>query len=337
MSVDVFLTGGSGFLGQHIISRLIADGHTVRALARSPQAAQRVTRAGARPVRGDLTDLVDPDPATTTWLSELRGSDAVIHAAAYMEFWGPDAEFERANHRPTMALHTAAAAADVKRFVLISAALVSTDGRREPEVVDETTRTGRSILAYGRVKLATEQALSNETTPGMALVILRPPFIWGLGMATIGQFAAAIEAGQFAWIDEGRHIMDFVHVDNVAAASSAALTKGRDRGIYYITDGTPSPIRDFLGPLLDTQGIDTSTTCSVPLGIATPIARVLDGTARLLRRRTAPPLTNWLIAFMGRNRSYDITSARNELDYRPEVSLTAGLDEMRAEAADKVG
>ena len=48
--MDIFLTGGSGFAGQHFITRLVADGHTVWALARSPEAAQRVAQAGATPV-----------------------------------------------------------------------------------------------------------------------------------------------------------------------------------------------------------------------------------------------------------------------------------------------
>jgi nucleoside-diphosphate-sugar epimerase len=67
--------------------------------------------------------------------------------------------------------------------------------------------------------------------------------------------------------------------------------------------------------------------------IAAPAARVLDRTAWVLRRRTAPPLTNWLIAFLGRDRSYDITRACADLGYRPGVSLAAGLDEMRMSAS----
>jgi len=72
----------------------------------------------------------------------------------------------------------AAAAAGVKRFVLISAAAVSTDGRRGPAIVDEATPARRPITAYGRVKLSAEQALANADSPGTTLVILRPPLIW---------------------------------------------------------------------------------------------------------------------------------------------------------------
>jgi len=286
-------------------------------------------------VHGDLADLARPDPGAAgptrpaTWLTALDGCDAVLHSAARMEFWGPDAGFERDNLRPSVALFNAAAAAGVKRFVLISAAAVSTDGRRGPAIVDEATPARRPITAYGRVKLSAEQALANADSPGTTLVILRPPLIWGAGMTSVEEMAALAAAGRFAWIDQGRHVMDFVHVDNLAAAAATALDRGRDRGIYYITDGTPTPIRDFFTPLLATQGVDVSRARSVPSGIAAPTARVLDRTARLLRRRAAPPLTNWLIAFLGHDRSYDISSARADLGYRPGVSLAAGLDEMR--------
>ncbi|WP_433701177.1 NAD-dependent epimerase/dehydratase family protein [Nocardiopsis sp. CA-288880] len=339
--MDIFLTGGSGFVGQHTITRLIADGHAVWALARSPEAAQRVERAGATPVPGDLADLRGPDhrsggaPTGTPrpapdWLAVLDRCGAVIHSAARMEFWGPDAGFERDNHRPTVALFSAAASAGVERFVLISAAAVSTDRRRTPEVVSEETPTGRPIIAYGRVKLATERALARTATPGMTLVTLRPPFIWGRGMTTLRDSAAAAAAGQFAWIDGGRHVMDFVHVDNLAAATAAALSRGRDRGVYYVTDGAPMPIRDFFTQVLETAGADVSGARSVPLAVASPVAGVLDRTWRLLRRPTPPPLYDWMIAIMGRDRSYDITRARAELDYRPGVSFSAGLDGLRA-------
>ncbi|MBN6033497.1 NAD(P)-dependent oxidoreductase [Amycolatopsis sp. 195334CR] len=324
--MDIFLTGGSGFAGKHLISRLIADGHTVWALARGPEAARRVERAGATPVLGDLADFHSGE--APAWTAALDRCAAVIHAAARMEFWGPDAGFERDNHLPTVALFRASAAAGVQRFVLISAAAVSTDRRGKPAVVDEATPTGRPIIAYGRVKLATERALARTTTPGMTLVTLRPPFIWGRGMTTMREAAA----GQFAWIDHGRHVMDFVHVGNLASATAAALTRGKDRGVYYVTDGTPMPIRDFFTALLKTMGADVSRARSFPLAVASPVAGVLDRVWRLARRPTPPPLTNWLVAIMGRDRSYDITRARAELGYRPEVTVDAGMAELHETA-----
>ena len=324
--MKIFVTGGSGFVGQHLMRRLTGEGHAVLALARSAYAAGLIRAAGGEAVLGDLADLT-PGGAPPRWTSVLNGCDAVIHVAARMEFWGPDAGFRRDNHVPTVALHEAAAAAGVGRFVLISAASVST-GSQRAAVADENTDDGRPNTAYSRVKLATEQALLSADTPTMDTVVLRPPFIWGAGMTTVTELADLARAGGWTWIDQGRHVMDFIHVCNLAEAAELALTRGRPGGIYYITDATPMPIRDFMTPLLATQGVDVSQARSVPLGVAAPLAAMLDGGARLLRRPKAPMLTNWLVTFLGHDRSYDITAARRDLGYTPDVTVAQGLTEM---------
>lgn len=327
----VFLTGGSGFVGQHLIHKLRAEGHSVLALARSTASAQRVTDAGAQPVRGDLAELTGRGDRAVpaAWLDHLHNVDAVVHAAARMEFWGNDAGFRADNHDPTVALHAAAARAGVSRFVLISAASVSS-GSQRAAVVDENTDNGTPNIAYSRVKLATENALRQTASPGMTLVILRPPFIWGAGMTTTAEMAEAAGEGRFVWIDGGRHIMDFVHVDNLADAVVLALTRGRHGACYYVTDGTPMPIRDYLTPLLATQGVDVAASRSIPRALAAPIAALMDRAARLLGRRSPPPLTNWLITIMARDRAYDISAARADLGYQPRISLDAGIQDMAA-------
>ena len=323
--MHIFVTGGSGFVGQHLVRRLVRAGHEVRALARADSAADLVARVGAEPVFGDLADLVNGTPPQ--WTSALRGIDAVVHGAAYMAFWGRDDMFRRTNLDPTVAFHQAAASAAVPRFVLISAASVSSGTQRAP-VVDERTAEGRPNVAYSRIKLETERILLSAVTPTMTTVALRPPFIWGAGMSTLDDFVAAVETGRFSWIDNGRRTVDFVHVDNLAEAAYLALTAGRAGRTYYVTDGTPMPARDFFTPLLATRGIDVSAARSVPLAVAAPLGALLEAGARLLRRPEPPMLTNWITTFMGRDRSYDITAARTELGYRPAVNLTDGLAEM---------
>jgi nucleoside-diphosphate-sugar epimerase len=333
----IFMTGGSGFVGQHLLRRLSGEGHAVLALARSANAAGLIRAAGGEAALGDLADLT-PGGAPPRWTSVLNGCDAVIHVAARMEFWGPDAGFRRDNHVPTVALHEAAAAAGVGRFVLLGAASVSS-GSQRAAVVDENTDDGRPNNAYSRVKLATEQALLSAYTPTMDTVVLRPPFIWGAGMTTVTELADLARAGGWTWIDQGRHVMDFIHVCNLAEAAELALTRGRPGGIYYVTDAAPMSIRDFMTPLLATQGLDVSQARSVPLGIAAPLAAMLDGGARLMRRPKPPMLTNWLVTFLGHDRSYDITAARRDLGYTPYVDLAQGLTEMSAAhtAADRTG
>src|SRR4051794_19210113 len=104
-----FVTGGSGFLGRHLLTYLKAAGVSVRALARSDSAAALVKELGAEPAKGDLNDLAGLEAG-------MAGCDVVIHAAASTREWGPYSEFYEANVQGTQNVLTAAQKAGVRRF-----------------------------------------------------------------------------------------------------------------------------------------------------------------------------------------------------------------------------
>ena len=78
--MTVFVTGGSGIVGRSLVSRLIAEGTPVRALARSAESAGDLRSLGAEPIVGDLSDV----PAL---LAGMRGTDAVFHVAGLNAMW----------------------------------------------------------------------------------------------------------------------------------------------------------------------------------------------------------------------------------------------------------
>lgn len=86
--MKTLVTGGSGFVGEHLVRRLAADGHTVLALARSATSVEKVRALGATPLTGDLDR---PDEF------DLPAVDAVVHAAAYFRFAGSRAADFRSN------------------------------------------------------------------------------------------------------------------------------------------------------------------------------------------------------------------------------------------------
>jgi nucleoside-diphosphate-sugar epimerase len=142
---------------------------------------------------------------------------------------------------------------------------------------------------------------------------------------TLQGFVDAVEAGRFSWIDGGRHTVDFCHVENLAHATTLALTRGEHGLVCYVTDNSPRPARKFFTPLLATRGIDVSGVRSYPRAIASPLATLMQTIAEVRRSATAPPLTQWIISFMGRDRSYDITRARTGLGYAPVITVDEGL------------
>lgn len=85
-----FVTGGSGFIGGSLIRRLVKDGSTVRALARSDESERTVAELGAEPVRGDLGD-------TDSIAAGAEGCEIAFHLAAHLGDYGPWEEFERGN------------------------------------------------------------------------------------------------------------------------------------------------------------------------------------------------------------------------------------------------
>ena len=124
------MTGGSGFIGGRLIERLVSEGRQVRALARSPAAAERVAALGAEPVRGELAEV-------SAMRAGAEGCDWAFHAAAMVGDWGTPEEFERGNVTGTRNALEACTQAGVRRFVHVGteAALMAGDPLVE---VDET-------------------------------------------------------------------------------------------------------------------------------------------------------------------------------------------------------
>ena len=107
------VTGGTGFVGSHLIERLVADGMNVRALIRRDSDRAGMLALGADAVRGNLDDAESLTRA-------CRDVDIVYHAAARVEIVGSEADFMRTTVEGTRRLCEAAAAANVKRFVYVS-------------------------------------------------------------------------------------------------------------------------------------------------------------------------------------------------------------------------
>lgn len=108
--MNLFVTGGSGFLGKQLLIRLGKTEHKVAALARSSTSSKIIEDLGATPVKGDLNDI-------QKWKHHLNGLDALIHCAAPVEFWGPWKKFEHDIVDATVDLVEAAA----KQGVLLNA------------------------------------------------------------------------------------------------------------------------------------------------------------------------------------------------------------------------
>src|SRR5438132_622700 len=146
----VFVTGGSGFIGQRLIDRLHVEGHRVRALARSPAAAERVRARGAEAVEGDLADLA-------AMRSGAQGCELAFHAAATLGDWGAPEEFERGNVEGTNNVLRACAQAGVRRFVHVGTEAALLAGEPLIEVDETAPLRPDSPALYSATKARAEE------------------------------------------------------------------------------------------------------------------------------------------------------------------------------------
>ncbi|MFI7347256.1 NAD-dependent epimerase/dehydratase family protein [Streptomyces sp. NPDC049936] len=300
---QVFVTGGSGFIGRALVRRLIGEGHSVRGLVRSAVAADKIAALGAEPVRGELTEA-------STWQDAVVGSEVLFHLAAETDITADRERQERVTVGGARAAVAAARAAGVPRFVHCGSEAALLAG--EPLVESDETAPLRpdSEAAYCAVKAMAERIVLDANAPNFAAVSIRPRFVWGPESILTEGLVAAAKAGQFAWIDGGRHTTDVTYVDNAVEGLMLGWQHGRPGQAYFVTDRQRIVLREFLETLFALYHVNT------------PIPE-LDAESAT---REVPVPARW---FLGQPCLLRTDKAVAELGYQPVVTHAAGFDAIK--------
>ena len=196
--MTVLVTGGTGFVGPHVVHALRARELPVRALVREPKRAARLAAWGVELVPGDITD-------PTSLRAACAGVDAVVHLVAVIK--GSRADFERVMEQGTRNVVAAAQDAGVRRFLLASAL-----------GLDERTR---DAVPYFAAKWEMEQAVQGS---GLEHVIFRPSFVFGRDGGVLPTF---VRLARFApvtpIVGPGTQRLQPIWVEDVAAYFAEAI------------------------------------------------------------------------------------------------------------------
>ncbi|MES2937886.1 MAG: NAD-dependent epimerase/dehydratase family protein [Pseudomonadota bacterium] len=321
-STAAFVTGGSGFLGGHLIEALARHGVPVRALARSQDSAARVRARGAEPALGDLDDV-------SVLRAAMRGCGTVFHAAA----WLPDHDRDRAwrvNVRGTANILAAARAAGVRRVVYVSGTGV-TIGSGPVVDWDEARGRGKPVGVLSASRIRCEEVVEADP-PDLEKVIVRFPYLWGNGDTFRPVVAGLVRSGRFRWIARGEHKVSVCHIDNAVHGLLLAATQGVPGRTYWIADDQAMPLKDFVQAQLDVDGLAAPAT-SMPFGLAKLLAELLPRAMKLAGIHRRSPLTPTTVRFLGQQITVNTARARRELGYRPVIGWEEGLRGLRPLAA----
>ncbi|MDZ7688936.1 MAG: NAD-dependent epimerase/dehydratase family protein [Halobacteriales archaeon] len=322
--MDVFVTGGSGFIGTHLLERLEEEESVgdVRALARSDESARTVEACGATAVRGDLGDV-------EAMSSGMEGCDTVFHLAAKADRWGAREEFVEVNVRGTENAVEAAREAGVDTLVHTSTEAVLSDGSPLRDVDETEPYPENPVGLYPETKGEAERYVLDANDEELTTVAVRPRFVWGPRDETLlPEFVEAIESGRYFWFDGGRYPTSTSHVYNVVEGHLLAAENGDGGEAYFVADDGTVEFREFITELVRTRGVEPPDR-SVPSWFAKPTASVLGTVWRALGRSSPPPLDKVTLAIIGHEVTVDDTKAREELGYEPVVTREEGLEELR--------
>jgi nucleoside-diphosphate-sugar epimerase len=200
--------------------------------------------------------------------------------------------------------------------------------------VDESRRISpHPVGVYPATKAESERVALAANGPDLAVVVVRPRFIWGAGDTTLlPKLVEAVQSGAFMWFAGGRYLTSTCHVRNVCEGMVLAAERGRGGEAYFLTDGEPVEFRAFITAMLRTQGVDKAIP-SVPAWVGTLVAAAGETAWRLLPLKGQPPLTRTAMALIGEEVTVVDAKARRELGYQGLVSREAGLAELAAEHA----
>jgi nucleoside-diphosphate-sugar epimerase len=327
--MNTLVTGAGGFLGLAITRQLVARGDSVRSLARNAYPA--LEALGVDQIRGDLSD-----PAAVA--RAVRGVDVVFHVAAKAGVWGLYAEFDRVNHVGTRHVVDACRAGGVGRLVYTSSPSVVFDGNDLENADESTPYPDHYDAPYPATKALAERLVLAANGPGLSTVALRPHLIWGPGdNHLVPRIIARGRAGRLRRIGHAPKLVDSTYVDNAADAHLLAADRlapgsppaGR---AYFIAQGEPVPVWDLVDRILAAAGLPPVRKTVSPR-TAYAAGAILEAGYRLLGLKTEPPMTRFLAGQLSHAHWFNLSAARRDLGYNPQVSLDEGLRRLAASLA----
>jgi nucleoside-diphosphate-sugar epimerase len=299
--MKILVAGASGALGRQLVPRLVANGHEVVGMTRSASKQQQVRDLGAMPV---TADALDPDDVARV-VAEAQ-PEAIVHQltalSGTLDIRHFDRDFAMTNRLRTEGLdHLLAAgrAVGVRRFVAQSYAgwpFARNGGRvkTEEDLLDPTPADAMHET-LDAIRYLERAVTTADWTEG---IVLRYGGFYGPGtsLAPGGEQVEMIRKRKFPVVGDGGGVWSFIHIEDAAEATVAAVEHGR-RGIYNIVDDEPAPVAEWLPALAHAVG-------------ARPPRRVPLWLGRLLAGEAATVM-------MTDVRGASNTKAKRELGWRP--------------------
>lgn len=311
----ILVTGATGFTGGHLCRRLARDGYSVRGLVRDLSRKSELQRERIEPMVGDLRDRKSLERAA-------EGVDLVYHVAALFRQENVSRkEMWETNVEGTRNMLDAALKAGVRRFVHCSTVGVHGDVKNPP--ANEEAPYGPGDHYQDSKTEAERLVLRYMAEGGLPIVVFRPGGIYGPRDLRFLKLFKAIKSKRFVMLGSGEVLYQLIYIDDLIDGILLCGTKPNAVGnVYILTGKEPATLNHFVQAIAKVVGVPPTrrrfpVTPVYAAGLACELICKPFG--------INPPLYRRRVDFFRKTRSFDISKARTQLGFEPNIDLLTGI------------
>lgn len=314
----VLVTGANGFIGSHLIEKLVSQGHQAIALVRKSSDLQFLNPFNIEIRYADVRNY-------DSLVNAFKGIDVVIHNAGLASDWGNYRVFEEINVNGTKNVAQASIAKNIKRIVYMSSTAIHGFGSKT--IMNEESPKNHNDFPYSKSKQVAEDWLFNfAKSSDIEITAIRPGNVFGPRDHTfMKKYIKAILEGKAAEINGGTSKTCPTYVENLADAVVLACFHPKAiNESFIITDGWDIDWKDFNNTVLKALPIQKKMT-SYPYILAYSAGWILEKIYSMIRSSQPPLITTYRVQNGGKNYFFSIEKAKSILGFSPTISLEEGI------------
>jgi len=331
------VTGGTGFVGRHLVKSLLARGDHVRVLDIATPGPDNDDFGNLEHVEFLETDITNAKEVE----EGVRGATSVFHVASVVHTKHNSQDFVfNVNLEGTKHLIRACQNdKDVKKLIYVSSGGVVYQGK-DIENGDESlpyALTSRAPYVLSKIEAEKEVlAAASRNIDGLATISLRPHVIFGPGdVRFLPSVVKNAKEGKLKFqIGRGAWMSDYTYIDNLVDACLLADERLHNQSpisgqAYFITNGEPMPFWDFVRSIVKQLDLPPMSETPLPHQPVLAFAYLREWYDTYVRGGTIgveDGFTPFAISYMCTHHYFSIERARNELGYQPKVSVAEGLE-----------